>query len=250
MSWPLRRGLSTSALPRIVKLYAGPGPNPEIAKLALAQKGYDVKAMTRKLGMTKAGPENRQAEFVALNPAGTTPFIELEDGFVLSESIAIARYADALHPELPALLGGPTAREAAQVDMWQKRVESQIVASWQRQFQYGEGLPYFKHFVPWAEASEPSVPGEPSRQAASPWLPRGALWAAFATGSGARAHALAGLRKMVRDNLEWLEGCMQARASAGEDTGFLAGTEHYSVADLQLIRTADFLSTKANTVAG
>ena len=153
-------------------------------------------------------------EFVAMNPAATTPFVELEDGSVLAESVAIARYCDMLYPDLPQLTGGPCPRQAAEVDMWQRRVDSQIVTGWQRQFQYGEGADYFCKWVPWVDASRPAVPG---------------------------------LRKMVVDNLGWLEETMQARAAAGKDTGFIAGTSAYSVADLQLMVTADFMGDKVNT---
>ena len=97
--------------------------------------------------------------------------------------------------------------------MWQRRVESQIVAGWQRQFQYGEGADYFSKWVPWVDASRPAVPG---------------------------------LRKMVVDNLGWLERTMQERAAAGKDTGFIAGTTAYSVVDLQLVVTADFMGDKVN----
>jgi hypothetical protein len=98
--------------------------------------------------------------------------------------------------------------------MWQKRVELQIVSNWQRQFQYGEGADYFCKFVPWVDASRPAVPG---------------------------------LRKMVVENLKWLEGQMQARAKAGDDTGFIAGSTTFSLADLQLLVTADFMGDKVNT---
>ena len=82
------------------------------------------------------------------------------------------------------------------------------------QFQYGEGAAYFSKLVPWVEANRPSVPG---------------------------------LRKMTVDNLGWLEEQMQARAAAGHDTGFIAGTPSYTLTDLQLSVTADFMGDKANT---
>jgi glutathione S-transferase len=214
----------TKRLPAIVKLYAGPGPNPEVAKLALAAKGMDVNRITRRLTLTPDGaPENRLPKYMAMNPAGTTPFVVLEDGTYLAESVAIARYADALFADGTGpgavgrskvlLLGGPSAREAAEVDMWQRRMDHQVLSGWQRQFQYGEGASYFKRHVPWVEASQPSVPG---------------------------------LRKMVTTNLVWLEEQMAARAGAGRDTGYIAGTADFTVVDLQLICTADFMA-KVNT---
>ena len=52
---------------------------------------------------------------------------------------------------------------------------------------------------------------------------------------------------MVEDNLSWLEDQMVARAEAGRDTGFICGTASYTVCDLQLILTADFMGDKVNT---
>jgi len=160
---------------------------------------------------------------IAKNPAATTPFVELDDGTVLAESVACVRYLDALAvadgddggaPARPLLTGGPCPLEAARVEMWGRRVEHQLISPWQRQFQNGEGAHYFTRHVPWIEASRPSVPG---------------------------------LRKQVEASLAWLEAQMAARAAAGEDTGFLAGTGSYTVADLQLITTCEFMGTKVNT---
>jgi glutathione S-transferase len=182
-------GRKLQRLPRIARLFAGPGPNPEVASLALAAKGIDVASISRKLKMKDGKPENRTAEFTAKNPAGTTPFVELEDGSILAESVAIARYADALFPDSPQLCGGPCAREVAEVEQWMQRVSIQLIQPWQRQFQYGEGHKYFSQFVPWAAESRPAVPG---------------------------------LRQMVVSNLGWLEEQMAAREAAGMCAAYAA----------------------------
>jgi glutathione S-transferase len=218
--------LAAAALPALKRVYAGPGPNPEVLLCALAHHGHDVRALTRKLRLAPDGktPENRSESMIKLNPAATSPFVELEDGTVLAESVAIVRYLDALAladgtdgaPPQPLLTGGPDAVGAAVADMWQKRIEHQVVTPWQRQFQNGEGAHYFARYVPWIDASRPSVPG---------------------------------LRKQVVENLAWLEGQLEERAAAtgGGDAGFLAGGPSYTVADLQLALTADFMGDKCNT---
>jgi glutathione S-transferase len=62
---------------------------------------------------------------VARNSLGQTPVLELDDGTCLSETVAICRYLERLHPE-PAMFGR-TALEEAQVDMWVRRVEFQLM---------------------------------------------------------------------------------------------------------------------------
>ena len=151
------------------------------------------------------------------NPAGTTPFIELVDGTCIAESTTICEYLDALYPNRGVLLtGGPTALDRIRTSMWTQRVQIGITQPFQRQYQYGEGLPYFKRHVPWAEASAP---------------------------------ALVGLRKQTELTLEWLESTMQTNVEDGVDTGFIAGTENYTVPDLQLYTTAKFMGNPKVNVA-
>jgi len=61
-----------------------------------------------------AGGANRSSEFLALNPSGDLPVLELDDGTHLTESLAICRLLEELTPE-PALFGR-TRRERAQVN--------------------------------------------------------------------------------------------------------------------------------------
>ena len=59
--------------------------------------------------------------FTSMNPFHCVPFLALDNGTVIAESVSICRYLEELHPE-PALFGG-TAEERARVDMWQRRFE-------------------------------------------------------------------------------------------------------------------------------
>eukprot|EP00941_MAST-03F_sp_MAST-3F-sp1_P002303 g2303.t1 len=190
---------------RIAKHFDAVGPNPWVVRLALAYKGLEVP--TRRLKLTDDGkPENRaDAEVTKLNPAATTPFFLLEDGTVLSESIAMVKYLDQLHPNTPSLTGDLNCeKDQAMKHMWQRRVELQIIAPYQRQYQYGEGISYFKDYVPWAEVSSPGVPG---------------------------------LRAQIVSQLQWLEeNCFH-----GSGDHFIAGGDQMSVADLQLYTTAAFM---------
>jgi glutathione S-transferase len=106
-----------------VKLYTedDPAPNPRRVRLFLAEKGVEIEEVRVPLrqGAHKS-PEHR-----ARNPAGQVPTLELDDGTYLSETVAICRYLDSLHPEPPMF--GRTALEQAQVDQWIRRVELQLM---------------------------------------------------------------------------------------------------------------------------
>jgi glutathione S-transferase len=101
-----------------MKLYdAGRAPNPRRVRIFLAEKGLSVPLMPVDLGKL----EHKAPAFVAVNPLQRTPALELDDGTVLTESIAICRYFEELHPEPP--LFGTDALSRAQVEMWQRRLE-------------------------------------------------------------------------------------------------------------------------------
>ena len=101
-----------------MKLYSFPrAPNPRRVHIFLAEKGVAVPVET--VDIFKR--ENRQPGFLEKNPLGGIPVLELDDGSHISESVAICRYFEELHPE-PALFG-TSPRECAEVEMWNRRVE-------------------------------------------------------------------------------------------------------------------------------
>ncbi len=101
-----------------MKLYSYPGaPNPRRVLIFLAEKGLAVPVETIDI-MKRA---NRQPPFLERNPLGGIPVLELDDGSHIAESVAICRYFEELQPE-PALFGSG-ARECAEVEMWNRRVE-------------------------------------------------------------------------------------------------------------------------------
>ncbi len=69
--------------------------------------------------------EHKAPAFLQKNSLGQVPTLELDDGQVIAETVAICRYFEELNPE-PALFGR-TALEKAQVDMWIRRVEFQLM---------------------------------------------------------------------------------------------------------------------------
>jgi glutathione S-transferase len=102
----------------MMKLYDfGPAPSAQRVRVFLAEKGLEVP--TEQLNVR----EDAQfaAAFTAMNPFHCVPFLELDDGTVIAESMSICRYLEELHPE-PALFGR-TAEERAVIDMWLRRFE-------------------------------------------------------------------------------------------------------------------------------
>lgn len=101
-----------------MKLYdGGRAPNPRRVTLFLAEKGISVETVPVDMGRE----EHRSLAISRLNPLQRLPILELDDGTVLTETVAICRYFEELHPEPP--LFGTGALERAQVEMWQRRVE-------------------------------------------------------------------------------------------------------------------------------
>jgi glutathione S-transferase len=95
-----------------------PAPNPRRVRLFLKAKGISVEERMVSL----MAREHKSDEVVALNPRGQVPFLELDDGRVIAETISICRYLDELHPQPPLI--GTTPFERAETDMWIRRVET------------------------------------------------------------------------------------------------------------------------------
>jgi len=108
---------------RLVKFYnSNLAPNPRRVRIFLAEKGLALPTVNVDLGRL----EQRTAEYSAVNPFQQIPALELDDGTVITESIAICRYLEELHPE-PNLFGA-SPLERAVVEMWQRRIELQLLA--------------------------------------------------------------------------------------------------------------------------
>jgi glutathione S-transferase len=86
------------------------------------------------------------------------PALELDDGTIITESIAICRYFEAQQPEPP--LFGVGAKEIAQVEMWNRRCELNLLSGVAHIFRHSH--PAMKELevpqVPaWSEANKPRV---------------------------------------------------------------------------------------------
>lgn len=99
-------------------LYDAPrAPNPRRVRIFLAEKGVDLP--TREIDLMAL--EHMETDYARINPLRAVPALVLDDGAVLTESVAICRYIEWLHPDPP--LFGRDGREQAFVEMWQRRME-------------------------------------------------------------------------------------------------------------------------------
>lgn len=104
-----------------MKVYEFKGfPNPARVRIALAEAGMLEAAEFVQVDVP--GGEHKKAEFLAKNPSGAVPVLELEDGTVISECSAITEYIDQAAGK--GELMGKTAKERAVIAMTQKKVES------------------------------------------------------------------------------------------------------------------------------
>ncbi|MBP7703908.1 MAG: glutathione S-transferase [Caulobacter sp.] len=98
-----------------------PAPNPRRVRIFIAEKGIDLPET--RVDMRKG--EHKSPEHKARNSLGQLPTLVLDDGTAISETVAICRYLESLHPE-PSLFGR-TGLEQAQIEMWIRRVEFQLM---------------------------------------------------------------------------------------------------------------------------
>lgn len=107
-----------------MKLYdSSMAPNPRRVRIFLAEKGIEVPRQEVNLGKA----ENRQPDFLEKNPMGGVPVLELDDGTCIAESVAICRYFEEVQPEPPLM--GVDAKDRALVEMWNRRMELEILAA-------------------------------------------------------------------------------------------------------------------------
>jgi glutathione S-transferase len=150
-----------------MKLYQSIGPNPRAVKMFIAEKGLDIE----RVDIDLPGGENRKPAYLARNPSGQTPALELDDGTYLAEIIAICEYLEETHPSPPLI--GTTPAERAETRMWTRRVDLRVCEPMANGFRFAEGLGMFKDRVLCAPEAAPA------------------------------------LKAMARDGEQWLEGQLQ-----------------------------------------
>ena len=96
-------------------------PNPRRVRVFLAEKGvaYDT------IEVSIAAQAHQTPEFRRKNPISLLPVLELADGKILRESMAICRYIEELYPE-PNLFG-KDAWERAVIEQWNRHAELELL---------------------------------------------------------------------------------------------------------------------------
>ncbi|ABC63073.1 glutathione S-transferase family protein [Erythrobacter litoralis] len=94
-----------------------PAPNPRRVRIFAAEKGIELPS--KQVSIIER--EQKSDAYLKINPRGQTPALETDDGEVITESVAICRYLEALHPDPP--LFGTTPLEIAHIEQWCRRVE-------------------------------------------------------------------------------------------------------------------------------
>ncbi|MEC9376055.1 MAG: glutathione S-transferase family protein [Pseudomonadota bacterium] len=98
-------------------------PNPLRTRIFIAEKGLSIESINVSLYRM----EQLSPEFLQINPLGTLPVLETDDGTYIAETLAICHYLECNHPEPP--LFGISAKEQAQVLMWNNVIEQHGMAS-------------------------------------------------------------------------------------------------------------------------
>jgi glutathione S-transferase len=184
-----------------VKLYDRQGtPNAARIRIVLAQKQLENQIELITVDLIAAA--QKQPAFLAMNPIGKTPVLELDDGLCISESTAITEYLDNLDGK--PVLTGTTPREKAVIHMMQRRVEILLLDPIDDYFHYAtRGLgPALR---PWRM---------PDWQGAKEWAERRGKYAVA--------------------NLPYFENLLRTQS-------FLAG-EAFSMADITLFAAVAFMT--------
>ena len=121
-----------------MKLFNSIGPNPKVVRMYMAERG--IKIDQKEIDLI--GGENRQSDYVKINPGGGTPALELDNGSIIAEITCICEYLDEL--EGGSSLIGTTPEERAETRMWVRRIDLGILEPLTNGFRYAEGEPMFK----------------------------------------------------------------------------------------------------------
>ncbi len=111
-------------LPQPVRLYDQPrAPNPRRVNIFLAEKGIEIE----RVNMDLMAGEHKKPGYLAKIGVPQVPALELDDVSIVTESVAICRYFEALQPE-PNMMGRDVMEQIV-IEKWQRLVEFRLFAT-------------------------------------------------------------------------------------------------------------------------
>ena len=121
-----------------MKLYNSVGPNPQVVRTFMAERGItlDMEEIDIMAG------DNRKPDYLAVNPAGQLPALLLDDGSILTEITVICEYLDETQPG-PRLMG-ETPETRAKIRSWTRWADLNVCEPLANGFRFAEGLPLFE----------------------------------------------------------------------------------------------------------
>ena len=167
-----------------MKLLNSVGPNPRKVRMFLHEKGIELPLEEVDL----FGGENRRPPYTERNPAGQVPSLELDDGTLLGETVAICEYLEELNPDTPLI--GSNAKERAETRMWLRRVELNITEFAYAGFRYAEGLDLFRERLLCLPEAADGM--KRKARAGMEWIDQQLTGRQFLCGEGARAESVLG----------------------------------------------------------
>ena len=99
----------------------GRAPNPRRVQIFLAEKNIEIE----KVQVDINALDQKSDKFTKMNPMQRLPVLMLGDGTAISESVAICRYFEEIQPDPPLM--GINAKDKAIVEMWQRRMELNLM---------------------------------------------------------------------------------------------------------------------------
>ena len=101
-----------------MKLYNfTPAANAQRIQMFLIEKNIEIETIQ----LNVREDEIFKEPYNTMNPFNCIPFLELDDGTIICETMSICRYLEELYPE-PCLFG-TNSKERALIDMWNRRLE-------------------------------------------------------------------------------------------------------------------------------
>lgn len=138
-----------------MRLYNANSGNTKRVRIFIAEKKINVPCIDLELGV-----DTRSPQFLKINALGEVPVLELDDGQIITESVAICRYLEAAFPD-PCLMGR-TPAEKGQIEMWNDRIFGQLFMTYGLFVRHSISL--FANVVDqipaFAESQKAAIPGK------------------------------------------------------------------------------------------